>query len=651
MIPTAGNVLLFAAMVATGVLAAAGWVAGHRRSPGAADLARQAAWIAAILLSGATLLMEIALLGRDFSVSYVAQVGSRATPVWVTIASLWSSLDGSLLFWVFILGLWTASLARATRRADPDLAGWSLATMAGVQFFFLWLVLAAGRPFVRMDVIPPDGPGPNPLLQNHVLMAIHPPTLYIGFVGMAAPFSMAVASLLSGRLEADWLRTLRNHSLVVWGFLTIGILLGGWWSYEVLGWGGYWAWDPVENASLLPWLTLTAFFHALLLTERRGQFPGWTLTLVLVSFLLTLLGTFMTRSGVFNSVHSFTQSPIGPVFLAFIALVLLGVAFLLSARLGALERTGAPFTPISREGTFLLHNLVFLVFCCTVLLGTLYPLLNQALTGDQVSVGEPYFEAMGRPLALALVLLMGLGPALPWGRTPPGSLGRRLALPAVAGLLPGLVVIVVSGGTWLPLTVGLAAFSVAVSVQELAAPVRARMRASRRGLADGIATLAGLPRRVGAHVAHVGVAVMAVAIAASSSLEVQDEVTLSPEESVSWQGYTLTYLGEDVAQEGFRVAQRAWFAVRRGERDLGRLAPAMHHYARASQPIGTPAVRSTLGEDLYLSLLRIDPESKAAALRVYREPGVAWLWIGGALVALGGFVAAWPRRRRREVTP
>ncbi len=649
MISILGTALLFAAAAVTGAMFSAGWVAGRHRSAAAAGFARQTAWIAATFLAGATLLLEIALLGRDFSVSYVAEVGSRSTPPLTTIVSLWSSLDGSLLFWIFILGLWTAILAFATRRFDPELTGWSLASLAVVQVFFTLLVLAAGRPFAPLDVVPADGPGPNPLLQNHVLMAIHPPVLYLGFVGTAVPFAMAVASLLAGRLEPAWIRAMRTQALVVWAFLTAGIVLGGWWSYEVLGWGGYWAWDPVENASFLPWLTLTAFFHTLLWTERRGQVPGWTLVLVLVSFLLTLLGTFMTRSGVFNSVHSFTQSPIGPVFLGFIAFVLLGVAILLATRLGALRRAGAPFAPVSREGTFLLQNLVFVVFCATVLLGTLYPLVNQAITGAQISVGEPYFDKMGRPLALAIVLLLGLGPALPWGRTPPGSLGRRLLPPAVVGLLAGLGSVIAVGGTWLPLTVSFATFAVTVSVREVVAPVRARMRSRHAGLLDGLRALVGLNRRVGAHVAHVGVAVMAVAIAFSASLKVEGEITLAPEESRTWQGYTLTYLGEDVAQEGFRVSQRAWFSVRRGRRDLGRLAPGMNHYERMSEPVGTPAVRSSLREDLYLSLLRIDEASGKAAVRVYREPGVAWLWLGGALIVLGALLAAWPRRR--EVSP
>lgn len=644
-----GNLFAYSA-VAT---AAAGAIIGVRAalldSRQGLAWSRWLAYATAWLFTGATLVMEYALVLHDFTVSYVAEVGSVSTPAIVSVVSLWSALDGSILFWALILSVYAAVFAWRVRKGSPVLGGWALAFLHITAVFFGALVISAATPFAAVLPPPPDGPGPNALLQNHVLMAIHPPTLYLGYVGMAVPFAMAAAALLAGRLDAAWMRSLRAWSLWVWAFLTLGILLGGWWSYTVLGWGGYWAWDPVENASLLPWLTLTAALHSLIVTSRRRMFRAWTLALVMVSFLLTLLGTFMTRSGVFNSVHSFTQSPIGPIFLVFIAFTLIGTVLLLAFGLDKVDvGEGRPYEAVSRESGFLLNNLVLTVLMFTVLVGTLYPLINQAVTGNQVSLGEPYYEKVTLPLVVALLFLMGVGPALPWGRTSPARALSQLAPPLVGGAVLGLVSVPLGArGFWLPFTWAMSGFIAVVSLRELAAPVVARVR----GPGDEALPLAVFSalsrsrRRVGAHLAHLGVALAAIAIAASSAHKLEDEVTIPLHETVTWQGYDLSFAGAEEMQQPHRVIHRATVIVERSGRELATLQPAVNHYRTMAQPLGTPAVLTRASEDLYLTAVRIEPS--ALVLRVYRQPMVVWLWVGGLLMFLGALVAAWPRAGSR----
>ena len=336
MISILGRVLVLISLAACGIGAVSGIAGGVKRSADAWKWSRYSAYAAFIAITGAILLMEYALIFDDFSVSYVAKVGSTTTPLWVSIVSLWSSLEGSILLWAFVLNGYIATFAYITNNKYKEYSSYALGIACGIGVFFSFLVAGIADPFVAVDPVPTEGPGPNPLLQNHILMVIHPPALYLGYVGMAVPFAMGCSALLVGKIGADWSAALRKWMLLPWGSLTAGIILGGWWSYEVLGWGGYWAWDPVENASFLPWLTATAFLHSALLMERKGSLKGWAIVLLLVSFLLTLLGTFMTRSGVFNSVHSFTQTPIGPVFLGFLGFASLLSLVLLAFRIDVL---------------------------------------------------------------------------------------------------------------------------------------------------------------------------------------------------------------------------------------------------------------------------------------------------------------------------
>ena len=397
-----------------------------------------------VLLAGAilaTFAMERALLTHDFSLAYVASNNSRETPLLFTITGMWSALQGSILLWGLVLTLYIAGLVIRTRRRPSDeLPAWALLITNLVAAFFFALMLGPANPFVRISgAIPADGIGPNPLLQDHPLVAIHPPFLYLGFVGFTVPFAFALASLITNRLEEDWVTETRRWSLIAWGFLTVGIVLGAWWSYQVLGWGGYWGWDPVENAALLPWLAGTAYLHSSIAQQRRGILRVWNISLIVSAFSLTILGTFFTRSGILQSVHSFSDSSLGPYLLAFFFLVV-GAALILIAWRGDGLRSSRVIVPsMSRETAFLVNNILFAVFAFVVLLGTTFPLLIQAINGSQVTVGAPYFDSFIGPLGIAILFFMGVAPLLPWQRTNRTLVQKRLLWPTIGAAVAVVV--------------------------------------------------------------------------------------------------------------------------------------------------------------------------------------------------------------------
>ncbi|MBI2567610.1 MAG: heme lyase CcmF/NrfE family subunit [Candidatus Schekmanbacteria bacterium] len=624
-----------------------GLSSADRRRTGSAALIRGLAYANVCMLALANGLMVYALVAHDFSVSYVAEVGSRSTPLFFTIVSLWASLNGSLLFWAFMVALYTALAARVCRHRFAELMPLTLGVSLLVCAFFDFLVAGVTNPFAPVTPVPPDGPGPNPLLQNHPLMAFHPPALYAGYVGMAVPYAMVIAALVKGKLESDWVRALRLWMILPWLCLTLGIVAGGWWSYEVLGWGGYWAWDPVENASFLPWLTATAFLHSLYLLERRRVLAGWTVALGLATFLLTVLGTFMTRSGVFNSVHSFTQSAIGPIFLGFLAANLLGCVLLFALRVDKIAGRGSMGKPLSRESAFLFNNLLFVGLTFMVLVGTVFPLLTDALRDQKISVGEPYFNRMAVPLGVGILFLMGVGPALPWGSTTLTDLRRRFLLPLAAGIAAlGLALSVGARGVWPLLTFGLAGFAAWVSIAEIAAPIRLRVR--NKGESLGKATrrvFATSRRRIGGHLVHLGISAIFVAIAASSAYKEQAAATLNVGQAVQVGPYSVTFAGARGEQEPHRYSLIADFKVRRGDQDLGVQSPRLNYYATRREPLGTPAVSEGFRHDLYLILLNVAEDGSHASVEAQIHPLVAWIWYLVPVLVLGIAIAMWPERK------
>ncbi|MDP2306650.1 MAG: cytochrome c-type biogenesis CcmF C-terminal domain-containing protein [Pseudomonadota bacterium] len=637
-------VLLGLACAATG--AVAGFGAGAMRSATGWMWARRLAYAFSACMVLANFTMEYALLTHDFSVRYVAQVGSLDSPTHITIVSLWSSLEGSILFWGLILGVYVAAATWSNKDQNPSTMPWATGVWLSVGTFFCFLLAGPANAFLPAPFpVPMDGPGPNPLLQNHVLMIIHPPMLYLGYVGMTIPFGIAAGALFAGRLEAAQIAPLRRWLMVAWGFLTVGITLGGWWAYEVLGWGGYWAWDPVENASLLPWLTATAALHAAMLPHRRGALKGWTVTLVIASFLLTLLGTFMTRSGVFNSVHSFSQSDIGPTILAFLSLCLVFSVVLLALRVDKLEGEGAVVAVVSRETAFLLNNLLFVALTFTVLVGTTFPLLAEAIRGVKLSVGEPYFNRMAVPIGVAILFLMGVGPALPWGQASMEKVRAQVLPPLGLGISAVVVGLAVGlREPWPLLTLGCGGFSIYVTLREMSAPVRAQAAA----MGPGGNVLSALPRalaqsnrRIGGYIVHLGIICMILAIALSSAYGVDAETRMAKGECVAFEGYDVCFEAARTVSESNRTLQVADFrATKGGESAL--MSPALATYPGMMTPIGSPDVHTTLGYDLYLSLMSINGET--VGVHMFRKPVVVWIWLGAALAALGTMMSLVPSR-------
>ena len=646
-----GRFLILAAVLVSTSGAVVAFAAGKKRSAEGRRWAERFAYAFAALMVLATVLMETALLRHDFSVKYVAQVGSLSSPTWVSIVSLWSSLEGSILFWGFILGLYIAGATWLNRGRHPEHMPYAIGTWLSCASFFSFLIAGPANPFLSVLSPPLDGPGPNALLQNHVLMVVHPPFLYLGYVGMTIPFGLATAALLRGRLSVAFLRPLRAALLLPWIFQTIAIMLGGWWAYEVLGWGGYWAWDPVENASLLPWLTATAALHSAIVMERRGVLKGWTITLVQATFLLTILGTFMTRSGVFNSVHSFTQSEIGPTILVFLAAVLVFSVVLLALRIDSLESDGAIDSAVSREGMFLVNNLIFVVLTFTVLIGTVFPLIVEAVKGKQMSVGRPYFDAMTVPMGTALLFLLGVGPALPWGRSTRREMLWSLLPPFATGLVvSGLGRILGVTNVWTLVTLLFGGYAAHVTLKQMWLPLVQRLRGGESfGEALIKEPLGRGRRRFGSYVVHTGAVIVLVSIGVSSTMRTSQEVSLTRGQTVQAAGYEVTLLGVVERTESNRQATIARLAVSRNGQSLGTLEPRMNQYLTMREPVGTPAVRSSLGSDLYLSLMNIDPARQSVGLLVIRTPMVAWIWISVFLMGLGGVMALIPVGRRAYV--
>jgi cytochrome c-type biogenesis protein CcmF len=628
-----------------------------RRRP---QLLRMANVYGALVLLGAVVAfaaMERALITRDYTLAYVADHGANDTPALFNVAALWSALEGSIILWVLVLtGYVVLVLRRFRARLTDPLVSWALVVLFVITAFFFVLMLAPANPFREVAGIPPtDGTGPNPLLQNHPLMLFHPPLLYLGYVGFAVPFAFAVAALVTGRLGEGWLLETRRWTLFSWGFLTVGIILGAWWSYEVLGWGGYWGWDPVENASFLPWLTGTAYLHSVLVQERRGMLRVWNLSLVCATFSLTILGTFLTRSGVVDSVHAFGAGDVGGWLLAFFAVTVLVTIGLIGWRGDRLRSPGSIDSPLSREGFFLANNVLFAAFAFVVLLGTVFPLIVEAVNDDRISVGAPFFDRMSMPIGFALLTLMAIAPVLPWRRTSGEVLAQRLVWPLWIGVGALAVALVVGARGFAPLLAFfLGGFAGGAALRQL---VLATRRQGLRGLVG---------RANGGMVVHLGVILIAVAIAATGSFQRSLTTELEPGETVFFVGvfgqrHTVTYRGIEewprCPDEGEpepercypeKSALKALLQVDDGKT----YAPAIQTFPEMI--IGVPSVRTGVFSDVYLTVEAFDDTDRATGpvtIRILIMPLAVWLWIGGAVMAIGTVLAAFPGRRRQPTDP
>src|SRR5437588_855056 len=633
-------------------LVASVW-AVRRGRPLFVESARTTAYSVLAAVAAANGAMVAALLANDFGIRYVGENSSRETPTFFKVLALWSADDGSLLLWNLILAIFVAAVAYRFRRRRPETLPWALATLFAVQAFYLILVSGPSRPFATIAPAPPDGGGPMPLLQNHPLMAVHPPFLYLGFIGTTVPFAFAMAALVSGNLSDEWIRITRRWALAAWCFLTVGLILGALWSYGVLGWGGYWAWDPVENVALLPWLVTTAFLHSVVIQERRGMLKVWNLSLVVGAFALTTFGTFLTRGSILESVHTFARTAVGPMYLAFLVLVLGGGFGLIAARAWRLRSEGRLDAVLSRESAFLGNNLALLAVTFIVLIGTVFPLVVDAISNKQVTVGGPYFRSTTAPVFIVLLFLMGVGPLLPWRRGSADGIVRRLSVPAFGGA--GVVVGLAAAGVRNVSAVaafGMAAFVLLANAGALVRVVRTFPRArARPAVASTPAALARNRRLAGGLVVHVGIALAAIGITASTSFAKSTEFSVSPGDSRTFQGYTLTFEGVHTVVQPQRIVKVADVAVTRGGQRVGVVTPSMNLFHNSSEPIGTPSIEYGVFRDLYSSLVGLEEGGRLATFRFFLNPGVTWLWVGGGVAVLGGLFALWPSRRRTTRAP
>jgi len=624
-----------------GVVAAVGARTGRAAL---VESAQHAALGVFTLVTACFALLAYAFLTFDFSIRYVASNTNLGTPFYYRITGVWGALEGSIILWAWMLALYTLILIVRHREGARELYPWALATMLGILAFFLLVMSVAAPPFQRQLPVPANGRGLNPLLED-TGMITHPVALYLGFTGFTVPFAFAMAALATGRVGDTWLVLTRRWTIVAWYFLSLGLLIGGWWSYHVLGWGGYWAWDPVENAAFMPWLTGTAFLHSVMIQERRRMLKLWNIVLVILTFGLTLFGTFLTRSGVIASVHAFTQGSIGMLFLGFLALVMLTALGLVAWRWDALRSQGNLDAVVSRESAFLLNNVLLVAAAFTVFFGTVFPLLSEAVRGVKVSVGAPFFNQVNVPLFLSLIFLMGVGPLIAWRRASLENLKRNFLWPVVLGIVAAAIVFALGVRSALAaLTFATTVFVAATIAVDVVRATRARLRVGERLLPAVGGLLRRHNRRYGGFVVHLGILIIALGVTGSHAWSVQTETTLKRGESTELAGYRLRFEGLSAAEESNHFKVVGAFTVTNG-RALGTLQPAKKFYPQEQAPIAYVDYRLGLKEDIYVVLGDFARDGSQATIKVQVNRLVSWIWIGGVVLTLGALLAILPDRR------
>ena len=589
---------------------------------------------AAVFTGAAALALLNALLVNDFSLAYVADYTSRSLSRRYTLASLWGGMEGSLLFWTTLLTSFSALALARTKTYTARLTGWAGVVLSGVALFFLALLVLPADPFMRTSPVPADGSGLNPLLQSPGML-FHPPLLYVGFVGFSIPFAFAIAALLTGRLDETWFTATRRWTMFAWSALSVGIVVGGAWAYTELGWGGYWAWDPVENASFMPWLTATAFLHSVVIQEKRRMFKVWNVVLILLTYGLAVFGTFLTRSGILSSIHTFTEGGTGKWFLPFLALMLVGGLAIVAIRFDSLRSDNRFDSLVSRESAFLLNNVLFVAAAFTVLWGTIYPIIAEALTGVRLSVGPPFFNSVFVPIGLALIGLTGIGPLISWRRMSRGAFARIVRIPLAAGGAAAVTL----GALGLRSPGALLAFSLcAFTAVAIGGEFVRGSRMHRRG--EGLGWVRALwkttvrnRRRYGGYVIHLGVVLIVIGFA-GSAFRAETQELLEVGDSMRVGEYTLVYENLARARTDEKDVNRAEVAVLRGRDRLTTLYPERNFHLAQGQPQSEVAIRTTPVEDLYVVVTSFDRDG-AAAIRSFVNPLTWWIWAGAAVMFSG----------------
>jgi cytochrome c-type biogenesis protein CcmF len=619
----------------------------RRRLALSAQNALVAAFVAAAVAVGVLL---AALVRSDFSFTYVSSFTSRELPLTYKLTALWGGQEGSLLLWLLVLTGYGAAAVLLDRRAGRELVAWVVPVLGIVAVFFSMLVVFVASPF-KTHVAPADGLGLNSSLQSPYMQA-HPPMLYLGYVGLTVPFAFAMGALLSGRTDERWIVATRRWTLLAWAFLGIGQLLGAKWAYEEVGWGGYYAWDPVENAALMPWLAATAFLHSVMVQERKGMLKVWNMLLVTLAFSLSLFGTFLTRSGVLNSIHSFTEGSIGPWFLGFICFVVAGSLTLVFRRLPLLRSKTKLESLASREATFLYNNLLLVALCLTILWGVTFPILSEAVRGESVTVGRPYYDFFLRAFGLPLLLLMGIGPLIAWRRASLRSLGRTFLWPFVTAVVAGAGLIAAGAGSSIPGLVAytFSAFVAATIALEFIRGTQARRALSGEPVVRAFGSLvARNRRRYGGYIVHAAILMLAIGVAGSSAYNTSSSARLAPGQSLKVRDYTLVYRGLNSTRTENSVETRATIDVYRGGSRIATMHPGKNSYPVEQQVSNEVSIRSDLltGEDLFLITEQVN-RNGTIDFKALINPLVNLLWAAGLVFLIGSAVALWPDAREER---
>jgi cytochrome c-type biogenesis protein CcmF len=644
MIPDLGYAAIMGAFLIAIYAAVAAFYGARQKDDRWVESARNAIIAIFPLVALACGLLVYSLLRNDFSVEYVWRVSSLEMPTYLKVTALWGGQAGSLLFWNSMLALFTAAAMLGQWRRHRELMPYVIGVSALTQIFFLLLNVFVENPFARLPILPVDGQGLNPLLR-HPGMIIHPPTLYLGFTGLTIPYAYAMAALMAGKLDDGWIRATRRWTLVAWLFLSLGLILGGRWAYDVLGWGGYWDWDPVENASFMPWLAATAFLHSVMIQEKRGMFRMWNMFLIILTYCLMIYGTFIVRSGVISSVHSFAQSAVGPLFFGFLGIMLIFSAYWVGRRRHELASKNRLESLFSREAAFLLNNFIILAILFATFWGTNFPILSELFVDEKMTVGSPFYEQVNGPLFAALLLLMGVAPLTMWFRTSPQRMGMQLRWPALAALLFVILLFFLGVRSWGAL-LGLWIVSLAtmLTVLEFWKGTQARMKKGETPWAALWHLMGRNQRRYGGYWIHLGVIVMAFGIIGTEFFQQERQIRLNRGESVSVGNYSMTFNGvHRYAGPDDLVITEAQVDAFKDGRFVKTLRPRSELYTRTGQPMTIPSARSTFTEDFYVLLVNWEETSvNSAVFRIYLNPLINWVWAGSVIFTLGTLVAVWP---------
>ena len=600
----------------------------------------------------ATFILSYQLIISNFDIDYVARYTSIETPTIYKISALWAGQSGSLLFWLFILSIFSTITIIQNQNKHHQLMPWVIISLTITQMFFLILTNYVTNPFkpTEADFVVVNGNGLNPLLQN-ITMAIHPPTLYLGYVGFSVPFAFAISALVNRDTSPLWIQSIRRWVLVAWLFLSMGIILGGWWAYQELGWGGYWAWDPVENASFMPWLTATAFLHSIIIQEKKDMLRLWNMVLIILTFTLCIFGTFLTRSGVMSSVHSFTESSLGPIFLLFVFFILFTSFGLMYKRLDDLKSPRKIESFTSRESGFLFNNMVFVVLCFAVFWGTLFPVISEAVRGTKITVGAPFFNQIITPIGLILLALTGVGPLLAWRRTGSKNLIRNFTLPIVAGFIASIIFMIIGYEGYSVISFSLCVFVTFSIAAEFSRGISARIKKFKESIFVALKTIISKNRsRYGGYIVHLGIVLMFIGFT-GHAFDREKEFSLQLGQSDHVAGYEFELIN---LSESERPNHYAWISELKVSDNEGtfvaNLFPEKRVYFHKNpdinrrQPHSELDIYSTLNKDIYSIFSAIDNEKGIAFLKIMINPLVKWVWIGGYVLVFGTIIALWPRK-------